>query len=303
MLKNLNIFGQDILVRSYNCSNEKREICSHDYVDNPRLNLYINVNDICNAQCSFCNVHKTPSSNEKIDYAKLKRVIEELYYKEILNWISFTGGETFLAIDSINKILDIIYTLDPNILVSINTNGTLLDRIGKIEALDNLNEIHISRHHYDDETNNQIFNVKTATTQELTDLGKRLRSNQLCLNCNMIKGFIDNPIDARKYLEFSGAINAYKMVFVSLMELNEFCKENFIHFSELGLLKSSLVTEELFDNDYCECKHLVHITDEGKPVYYYYRRSVKNKAPDYCRQLVYTANNKLLTGFGKAQIY
>lgn len=302
-LKTLDIFGKEILVKSYLCANEEREICSNDCINDPRLSLYININDICNAQCNFCEVHNNPSCNSTVDYAKLKHVIEELYYNNILNWIALTGGETFLDIDVINRILGLIYTLDPNILVSINTNGTLFDRINQIEALNQLDGFHISRHHYSDEKNNQIFGKKTASKEELIELRKKLKFEQFRLNCNMIRGFIDNPEEARQYLEFAGDVGAFKTVFVSLMPLNGFCKDSFVDFSELDLLKSSFITRELYDNEFCECKNMIYISSNGKPVDYYYRRSIKQSTADYCKQLVYTCDNKLLSGFGKVQIY
>ena len=301
-LQKINIFGSDILIKAYICTNEERKICSGDCVSNPRISLYININDICNAKCKFCNVHLTPTISN-IDYGKLETVVNELYNKNILNWIALTGGETFLDMEVINKILDVIYGIDPNIIVSINTNGTLLDRIEQIEALNLVDAFHISRQHYDTDINNQIFGMPTATKEQLLQVREKLSFEQMRFNCNMIRGYIDNPEDARKYLEFSGEIGVFKTAFVSLMELNEFCKSSYVDFTELDLIKSSFVTRELYDEDYCECKNMIYISDSGKPVDYYYRRSIKNKTADYCKQLVYTADNKLLSGFGKNQIF
>ena len=80
--------------------------------------------------------------------------------------MSITGGEPLLS-KEIFKILDIIDNYNFQ-MVTINTNATLLNASAEELAKHNIYGINISRHHYDEEKNNEIFGLSQMfSNQEL----------------------------------------------------------------------------------------------------------------------------------------
>ncbi len=69
----------------------------------------------------------------------------------------------------------------PLVKTSVNTNGS---RLKDLEGIDVLDNIALSRHHYDDEINNQIFGINTADTDILDSFKDK---HKLHLSCNLIK--------------------------------------------------------------------------------------------------------------------
>jgi len=300
-LKTIDLFGKDAEIKSYFCTHEERELNENDLTNFPIQPYYIHINDTCNAKCKFCNVHKTPSKKAKFDLDKLRLVTQELYEKDVINWIAITGGEPLLDIELMNGILEVLFDIEPNFLVSFNTNGSLIRNITKIKHLDKLDGIQISRHHYDDEKNNEVFGYKTATVDDLKEISKLLKPHQFKFNCNLVKGYIDNGQDAKKYLEFAATMGATKVAFVSLMPLNDYCCESYVEFSEFGLENDCYITRDLFNRQYCKCRSMIYVSQSGVPVDFYHRQVLEMNCP-YSTAFVYTCDNKLLTGFGKDAI-
>ena len=56
----------------------------------------------------------------------------------------------------LNEIINLILEIDPNMRISISTNGTNLKEFLNFDNIDKLEAIHISRHHTSDEINNEI---------------------------------------------------------------------------------------------------------------------------------------------------
>ena len=129
MLKNeelfpeIELFGKKIKLKGFYCPTEERKICKFDCKDKAQVGLYINVNNICNADCKFCNIHNFQSAN-LFDLTKFEKVFKELVEKDVLNRIAITGGEPFLSFELVNQILDIIYKYTDSLIVTINTNAT-----------------------------------------------------------------------------------------------------------------------------------------------------------------------------------
>lgn len=296
----INLFGKTIKLKGFYCPTEKRKICKYDCKDKVQVGLYINVNNICNADCKFCNIHNFQSTNLLFDIIKFEKVFKQLIEKDVLNRVAITGGEPFLNFDIINQILDIIYKYTDKLIITINTNATCIDKVKELKHLDKILGVNISRHHYDDQLNDEIFYCKTATKEQLKELSKCVPSNILRLKCNLVKGYIDNIDEIKKYLEFASDIGAYTVGFVTLREENDFCKENKVEIKNLGQDEEILHISSNYDREYCQCNNYVYRSKDLKFIEIF-DRYIKKKNNDYCFQLVYN-NNELLTGFGKEKI-
>ena len=295
----IDIFGKQIKIKGYFCAQEDCEDCRVAYKRTPMLGLYVNINQICNAKCKFCNVHEN-QTDIKFDLEKFEKVFKELVDKKIIHKVAITGGETFLSFETINRILDIIYKYTDNLLVTINTNGSYANKIKELHHLDKLFAILLSRHHYDDSINEEIFSCKTVSKEELIDLNKRLPEGLLRLKCNLINGYIDNLDEVKKYLEMASEIGAKNVGFAVLRPENDFCKENKVIIKNFADIPGVIHVYSHSDGDYCECNNYIYTAQNFNSVGLY-DRSVKKVNEAYCYQLLHNENN-LYAGFGKEKI-
>ena len=95
-----------------------------------------------------------------------------------------------------------------------------------------------------------------------------------------------------------------------MFEANDYCRSRYVSPHEVpvvsgqGLeewnrahLSDFAVWNRLRDHSYCRCLSGAYTNAEGS-VRYYFRCPGPDAAPDYCRQLVYTAFNRIQDGFG-----
>ncbi|HHU59384.1 TPA: radical SAM protein, partial [bacterium] len=215
-----------------------------------------------------------------------------------------TGGEPLLNVELLNKVLNLIFEVIEDAKVTLNTNGYNLEKIFELDNLSKIDGIHLSRHHYKDDVNNKIFGLDVVTKERLIEINKKLKNKHLLrLNCLLMKDHIGNIGEVNKYLELASKIGVFRVGFVSLMKVNEFCNDQFVDFNDV--FKESqgtmLNTEKYYDTDICECKNGVYVAKNGEFIEYYARMTKSSKC-DYCRQFVYSADNKLTTGFGRESI-
>ena len=147
-MKKIELFNKEIFVKDFLCGPTPIS----RYKVEPALRLYIKVTDYCNANCKFC-ANGACTDFGKIDLEKLEFVIRYLKDNNRLHSISLTGGEPMINPDLVNKILNLIWSIDSRIEVQISTNGLNLREISNFDNPNNLESIHISRHHYDDNKN------------------------------------------------------------------------------------------------------------------------------------------------------
>lgn len=296
MYQEIELFGEKIKIKNYACSSIQNEYEKQDM----KLNLYIKINDGCNAKCKFCSNSEMQDMGQ-IDLKKLEYVLEYFNNRKLLNRISITGGEPMLKIELLNKVANLIYKEIPNAIVTINTNGYNIREVIKLDAIDKIAGIHISRHHYEDKINTQIFGTKVATEEDIEYVMKNVKNKKLLrLNCLLIKNNIDKIEEVEKYLEFASKLGIFRVGFVSLMKVNDYSKENFIDFNDV--FKEATMNPKTFmhfyDTNICECINGVYISKQGEFVEWY-ARMTKELNCEYTRQFVYTSDNKLSTGFGK----
>ena len=263
-----------------------------------KLNGTVIVTYRCNARCTMCNRYKCPSKPEEELSIETIKKLPKMYFTNI------TGGEPLLYPERLNQVLNKIFSVIPNAFVTINTNGINFPVLNSIDALEKIEGIHISRHHYNDEINSQIFGVKTASLEELHELHSKMANKKLIrLNCLLIKDYIDSLEQVSKYLDEASEVGVFRVGFVSLMPSNQYCLDHFVNFNEVfkNVDLHFFLSGRLYDQKICECLNGMYHSDLGKLIEFYARMTKELKC-DYVRQLVYTANNELYLGFNNQKL-
>lgn len=300
MYREIELFGKQVKLKNYTCSNIENTVIPATM----QLDLYLKITDICNAKCAVCS-NKGNESLENIDLSKLKYVLEYLYNKNVLNRVAITGGEPFLNIQKLNNVVNTIYEANNKAIVSINTNGYRLNEASQLDNIGKVREIHLSRHHYLDKENDEFFKIKTATINDIVKASEKLNKDAIKLNCLIMKQFIYNLKEVKNYLEMASKLGISLVRFLSLMALNDESIKNFIDINEVFKEQDEdmIATEHNYDCKLCECLHGLYCGDNGKLVRYWARKTKEPEFDGYIRQLVYSSDNQLMSGFsGKSLI-
>jgi len=296
-MKKIVLFGEELLVKDSLCgpTPESR------FEVEPSLRLYIKMTDACNANCQFC-ANENCKDFGTLDFKKLEYVIRYLKEKNRLHGISITGGEPMVNPQKMNDLLNLIWKIDENMEIAISTNGLNLREFAQFDQVNKLESIHISRHHYDDKINEEIFGTKSiATTEDIMFLQDKLDDKQILnINTLVMKDYIENLDGIKKMLDYVGETGVYKNGFVSLMKCNDYSEKHFINFNDIfnNLDSNFLLAHRFYNGEYCECIDGIYTSNNAKLVEFY-ARMVKECSCPYTTQLVYTSDNKVTAGFGK----
>ncbi len=300
-METIKLFNQELEVKNELCTTNIKE----PKVGRAKLRLYIKLTDSCNANCAFC-ANENSCDYGNIDFHKLEFVIKYLLSLDRLHGISITGGEPMLDYKKLFLLLNLIYSIDSSIEVQISTNGTNLLKLLDYPEINNLESIHISRHHYDDQINNQIFKSnRVATSKDIATLQEHLTDKKIInINTIVMKDYISNLEQIKNMLDHVGELGVYKNGFISLMKCNQYSVEQFINFNTIfGHLDGSFYKgHHFYSKEYCECLDGIYLTKYNKLVEFY-ARMVKDCTCPYTTQLVYTSDNRVTAGFGKKLLY
>lgn len=300
-MERIKILDEELPVKDYYCSDSPTKLRR----TKPSLRLYIKLTDQCLANCKFCANGQSKDFGS-IDLDKLAFIISYLKDKNILHGISITGGEPMTNPDTLFQMLDLIYQIDEHMEVAISTNGYNCKEFKKYNKVNQLESIHISRHHYDDKKNQDIFGTNTiATTTDIMDLQQRLKDKKIInINTMIMKSGINSLDEIKKMLTYVGDLEVYKTGFVSLMKCNPYAEREFINFNSIfeNLDSSFFPGHHFYSKEYCECVDGIYLTEHNKLVEYY-ARMIKECDCPYTTQLVYTSDNKLTAGFGKKVLW
>lgn len=300
-MEKINLFDTELIVKDHLCTTDP----SIEDKAKPSLRLYIKLTDSCNADCMFC-ANKGCEDFGNLDLSKLEFVINYLKSKNILHSIGITGGEPMTNPEKLNNLINLIYSVDQDIEVQVSTNGYNLKLFKEFDNVNKLESIHISRHHYDDNVNFEIFRTKNiARTEDIISLQYFLEDKKIInINTMVMKGYIDSLKEIKKMLNYVGDTGVYKNGFVSLMKCNDYCNERFINFNNIfnNLDDNFFKGHHFYSKEYCECLDGIYLTDRNKLVEYY-ARMVKDCSCPYTNQLVYTSDNKLMSGFTGKVLY
>lgn len=262
-------------------------------INDNAIALYIVLTRACNTNCKFCEFHNGTS---EIDLDKFEDTLDRLLKFCYITTVHFTGGEPTLELDKLIQLCNIIKYKDKLIKTSVNTNGTNLSKLSDIKNLDN---IALSRHEIDDKKNQEIFGSQLVPSAN--DIKNFKDKQKIHLSCNLIKGHIDCSEKVIEYLEFASKLDIIDIGMVSLMDINDYCKNNFIDFENIKLpISQSLIQSRCLRNINdsneicCRCINYLYQAKNMKMLSLYHRFAVKGSSiSDY---LVYE-DNILKQGF------
>jgi len=294
----MNIFGKEITLREHYCSflgNEPKK------VEEQYLTIFVRFKG-CNAKCKFCEYMDIANHFNKDKYIQ---IIEEVKKNIKVKKLSFTGGEPTL---NFGKFKDIVLTtreLLPYTGLVLNTNGINLERVlNDDELINTLDNISISRHHYNDDLNNEILGFNSIKLSSIKPYAIKYNDRDLIhCSCNLIKGYIDTKEEIMNYLEEINENNINSVGFVQLMSINQFCTDHFVKF------EIDTFTDQRFNllkkwkyEDICECNNYVYIPKNirSKIVKVYYKNTYKPSS--IVTSLTFDGEN-LITGFDGEKIF
>jgi organic radical activating enzyme len=161
-------------------------------VENPNFSIIVPTG--CNAKCEFCFWSKPEGCLQGVEYLRrLNDVLQELP-KEFTQ-CSITGGEPTTS-PILREILVLVRMRFEKVVMS--SNGYNIEPW----VFDYIDHLNISRHDYNDENNNQVFQTDTVPT------GKQLRS--ICATANT-KG-VDVTLNTVLSTNFNDKAFIYEMI-------------------------------------------------------------------------------------------
>ena len=295
--RKVTVLGKELALKNYICSSDG--VHYKQKPEDVRLQLSICPTSFCSASCPFC-IAKNTKQMQFLDIKKLEECLKRLKEENVIRGISFTGGEPLTDVTRFNEILHLVFEVfGKSMEVSVTTNGTTLHRIHEIQMLSYLDALHISRHHYDDQINRNLFGIKVPTKEELSEILHSVSYRDLfVLNCMLLKDYIGTQEEVHKFLDFAIEVGAGKVAFMACTPVNAFAQAQTMDYTTV--LKEGdpalLFTRGFWDFDICQCQDGVYASDTGQIIEFYGRKTNAG-ACKYCRGFVYGADNHLRVGF------
>ncbi len=283
------IFGKYIQLKSMSCAHGH---CQPQPIPKA-VNLFVKVTDCCNARCSFCSNGGSHKDFAEFNHVKLWEAIEELRSKDIIiNRINITGGEPSVFPKTVNQILEKASLEEyHNLHLHLNTNG-LLTPSQEMMRHPRWNSISMSLHHYDREKLSEIYGTtipKTSLAFEDIDL------ERINASCNLIRGYIDNPTEVEKMLQYAISLGLPRLGFVALMNVNDYCREHYVDFDEIDFeaISHLYFTESRNRGANCKCSNYLY--NHNGRILEVYMRNYAN--PNYCESSLLFDGQYLRQGF------
>ena len=288
----MKLFGKEIPLRTHFCQEYDEEPIK---IGEPYISIYVRFKG-CNAKCKFCEFQSDAASfNEE----KFEHVLREIKSNIFISKISFTGGEPTLNYPLFRRVVDIAEKISPVSSFVLNSNGHNLNKVLTDDI--RVDNISLSRHHYIDKINNDILGFKSISANQIKEYNDRL-PGLIHLSCNLIKGYIDTRERAYTYLEKASKIGANSVGFVSLMPINQYCKDNFVDFRSLNLISKRFnQTRQLRYKDICICHNYFYIPKNMGPLVHVYTKNTYRPF-DMTTSLVFDGQN-LKLGYGNEIIF
>lgn len=297
-MKQIIIGNQLLNIKDYYCDNGS----GYAARDDGKLWLYVNVTDVCNGKCPFCINPSRSRGSSHFEIASFRNTLNRI--KPFVYGVSLTGGEPMLETGLIDEILSVVRDISgDDIEIDMVTNGIHFDQILQLKQLEALTAIHVSRHQIKDDDNNQLFGFETAGSELLkSTISKMKDPGMIVFNCALIKGNIDSPLKMAEYLKFAADLNVQNTSFIALSVCNDYCRKHYVDPAEFNLseIPGFHIWNTLKDHDYCRCSSGSYEAQSRRVRFYY--RCIGTTQVQYTRQLVYTADNRLLAGFNGKEI-
>ena len=297
-MKAIKIGDQELNIKDYFCAHDDDYISRED----GKLWLYVNLTDICNGSCPFCINPAVGHGANTVDPLLFRDVLSQI--RAYVYGVSITGGEPFLFPALANEVIGIVHEVcGISVEKDIVTNGTNFNDVMSDLDLRHLDSVHLSRHMITDADNDKIFGFTTARARDISEVLMKMDDPALIvLNCVMMSGGVDSTERMSDFLEFASELGVRNVSFIGLSRHNRFCSEHYFDPDKMEISEDSRfhVWNKYCDHEYCSCSSGSYDAKNGS-IRFYYRRVGAEKAP-YARQLVYTADNRLLAGFAGKEI-
>ncbi len=280
------IFGKDIHIKEYGCTQEG--IAAQ--LIPPSVNIFVKVTNGCNARCRFCS-NAGSAAVGYFDIGKLLSAIEEIKDMGILvNRLNISGGEPSVVPDTVERLLEAMSPHE-DIHIHLNTNG-LLPESQHLMRHPRWDSISLSLHHYDICILGELYGVPISP-DVLQFNGINLK--KVNASCNLIRGYIDNTDEVHRMLDFAIDLGLPRIGFVSLMKVNDYCRERYVDFSEMNLEDIPHVYFTKSQNRGVDCKCSNYLYNRDAKLLEIYMRNYMN--PRYCESSLVYDGRFLRQGF------
>ena len=293
------ILGNSTLeIKDYYCASD------HIYIpkEDGKLWLYVNITDVCPARCPFCVNPGRKSGNTPFDISRFRETLIKI--KSAVYGVSFTGGEPMMEPAVLDEAIGIVREqMGSDLEIDMVTSGIRLNRLLEFSHLNYLDSIHVSRHRTDDNANRMLMGVDVPTADEIRNILDQMEeSERVVFNCVLSQEGICNVEKMAEYLEMAALIGVHNTSFIRMVPVNAYSKKQQVDPEQFNIDKDwrFKTWNHFCDHEYCSCSSGDYQSKHGRVRFYY--RVPGKKAPDYVRQLVYTADNKLLDGFGGREV-
>jgi pyruvate-formate lyase-activating enzyme len=290
----MEIFGKTVQLKALGCNSVG--VPGHPIP--PSINLFVKVTNGCNAKCPFCSNSNSKGVNIKFNIDKLFEVIDEIQRQGIfVNRVNITGGEPSIVQDIVTEILE--RAQDENyskLHLHLNTNG-LLPQSQYLMTHSRWNSISMSLHHYDVNRLSCLYGVAIPKNAlELHNIDRR----KLNVSCNLIRGYVDSKDEVKKMLDFTMSLGIFRIGFVSLLKVNEYCISNFVDYDDVDLKSIPNVYHTQSKDRGKDCKCANYLYNNGLDILEIYMRYYAN--PYYCESSLLYDGEYLKQGFHQDNI-
>ena len=299
-MKELIIGGRPLKIKDYYCALPGQKPLSRT---DGRLWLYVHLTDRCNACCPFCVNPARSSGINPFSLSRLRDMLRRV--APYVYGVSLTGGEPMLSPELVEDAARVVCDIFPDEAeLDLVTNGTNLSRLPRMRTLDRFESVHISRHAAGDEENARLMGFAAPSLEEIKDIVACLTDPaKIVLNCVLQTSGIHDRPGLCQYLEAAAGAGVRNVSFVGFFPANAYCKEHYVSPADIDISRDARfrIWTQFHDYDFCSCRSGDYLSQHG-PIRFYFR-CPGQASPDYCRQLVYTADNRLTAGFGGPELF
>ena len=285
----VDFYGKQIAVKEFDCS---LGTLIPERIS-PFVNLFVKVTNGCNARCLFCSNADAKPTDKTFDIDKLEDIVLKLKEQSIkVNRLNITGGEPSVVSPLVENILQRMDgKVFDDIHLHLNTNG-LLPQSQELMRHPRWDSISMSLHHYDIDKLSELYGCKI---HEDAFKFEEVNKQKLNVSCNLIKGYIDNPEEAHKMLDFALELGIPRIGFVALMKVNDYCKERFIDLEDIHIdtIPHVYFTKSMNRGKDCKCSNYLYNKD--LKILEIYMRNYAN--PQYCESSWMFDGEDLRQGF------
>ena len=285
----VDFYGKQIAVKEFDCS---LGTLNPESIS-PFVNLFVKVTNGCNARCLFCSNADAKPTYKTFDIDKLEDIVLKLKEQSIkVNRLNITGGEPSVVSPLVENILQRMDgKVFDDIHLHLNTNG-LLPQSQELMRHPRWDSISMSLHHYDIDKLSELYGCKI---HEDAFKFEEVNKQKLNVSCNLIKGYIDNPEEAHKMLDFALELGIPRIGFVALMKVNDYCKERFIDLEDIHIdtIPHVYFTKSMNRGKDCKCSNYLYNKD--LKILEIYMRNYAN--PQYCESSLMFDGEYLRQGF------